>query len=209
MSIRAKSGQASTFNVERSHTRSPQPSRFPNKFSATITPFMMFGAIAILTGCHRSGNSHTTNEADNTTVITDASKRPTLPSMATYTLEQTKGKQALGQSNMSLLSPGQHCFHQESNESWLSIRLELSNRQQIKGESAGTITHLDQEKTHYKQSFSGTLARNQALVNVTTNIDGITYSQQEAWTINGTTLDMGRVSITKTPCLEIASKFQS
>lgn len=173
----------------------------------------MLGALT-LTGCYRPATNHLNKEADDSTIVTRASGHPTLPSMTTYTLEQTQGKQAGGpppssQDNRVHLLPGEYCFHKESTDNWLSIRLALSDNQQIDGESAGTITHPEQGTTYYKQSFKGTLTKNQALVNVTTNIDGLTQNRQEAWAVDTTALDMGRVSIAKTPCLDIASNFQS
>lgn len=89
------------------------------------------------------------------------------------------------------------------------MRLTLTDQQQITGESAGTVTHPDKGKLLYTQAFTGEMSRDQALVKVITDIDNITQSKQEAWGINTTQLDMGRVSIDEVPCLEISTNFSS
>lgn len=132
--------------------------------------------------------------------------------MASYTLEHAKGKQTVGpptseQSSGRPLTPGQYCFHKENGENWLSMRLTITDQQQIKGESAGTVTHPEKGKLLYTQAFTGKLSLDQALVEVTTDIDNITQSKQEAWAIDTAKLDMGRVSIDETPCLEISTNF--
>ncbi|MEO1633940.1 MAG: hypothetical protein AAFS04_02530 [Cyanobacteria bacterium J06631_9] len=59
----------------------------------------------------------------------------------------------------------------------------------------------------YQQTFAGELTGTQALVEVTTQIDSITEQRQEAWTIDTTQLDMGRVVVEEIPCLEVAADF--
>ncbi len=138
-----------------------------------------------------------------------------LPSMSGYTLKKSEDSMttdgAEGDSpdgsKAEALRPGQYCFHKAGNENWLSIRLQVSEDQQITGESAGTVNHPQQGETRYQQTFEGKAAGAQAQVEVTTYIAEITESRPEAWLVSADQLDMGRVVIEKADCPEISANF--
>ena len=59
----------------------------------------------------------------------------------------------------------------------------------------------------YQQTYAGALTGTEALVEVMTQIESITEQRQEAWTIDTTRLDMGRVVVEEVPCLEVVADF--
>ncbi len=134
------------------------------------------------------------------------------PSMSKYVLEQMGGapvghSAGADQTSGLPLAAGEYCFHKAGAENWLSIRLALTSNQQLSGESAGTVRHPQKGKTRYQQSFTGELAGNQALVDVTTHIAGVSKTRQETWVLETTQLDLGRVAIGQAPCLEVSTRF--
>lgn len=184
--------------------------------------FVLFPALAIastvaLVGCQPKGPS-----AEATAKAGEkASEEGALPSMSSYTLEKSgdqpsdKPVDGLAEgSKTDALPAGEYCFHKAGNENWLSIRLQVTDDQQITGESAGTVNHPQQGETRYKQTFVGAMAKpsdgiadGQAQVEVTTHIAEATQSRPESWSVNADQLDMGRVAIPKAACSEISSSF--
>lgn len=179
--------------------------------------------ITTLAGCQFSPDAAQqsgSTAADSKAGVGTASpaENRTLPSMSTYILEQTKGQPAAeplaeplsepGTANAQL-APGQYCFHKKTGGSWLSIRLDLSESQQLSGEGAGTVTHPTEGETLYQQTFTGELLSKQAVVDVTTHIADVTRSRQESWTIEADRLDMGRAIIDQATCTEISADFGS
>lgn len=133
-----------------------------------------------------------------------------LPSMSSYTLgkaDDSTSDSTSAKAQADVLPPGQYCFHKAGNENWLSIRLQLTDKQQITGESSGTVNHPQQGETRYKQTFAGEIAGDRAQVEVTTNIADVTQSQPESWIVSADQLDMGRVVIDKVACPEISANF--
>lgn len=135
-----------------------------------------------------------------------------LPSMSSYVLEQMGGA-PVGHSTGAdqtiglPLAAGEYCFHKAGAKNWLSIRLVLTGEQQLSGESAGTVRHPQKGETRYQQSFTGELIGNQVLVDVTTQIAGVSKTRQETWVLEPAQLDMGRVVIEQAPCLEVSTRF--
>ncbi len=143
-----------------------------------------------------------------------------LPSMSSYTSEHptgpVQGKQSkpAGGSPESAregvsaaddtLSAGQYCFYKAGNQNWLSIRLQITDDRQITGESAGTVNHPQKGEAHYRQTFTGGMTGDQALVEVTTHIAEVTQSRQEAWSVTPQQLDMERVVIKKASCMKVS-----
>jgi hypothetical protein len=176
--------------------------------------FVLFPALAIastvaLIGCQPKGPS--TEATAKTGEKT--SEEGALPSMSSYTLEksgdpQPSDKPVEGKSSQAdALPAGEYCFHKAGDENWLSIRLQVTDDQQITGESAGTVNHPQQGETRYKQTFAGAMANGQAQVEVTTYIAEATQSRPETWIVSADQLDMGRVAIPKAACPEISSSF--
>ncbi|MEL6855414.1 MAG: hypothetical protein AAFO83_09895 [Cyanobacteria bacterium J06607_13] len=134
-----------------------------------------------------------------------------LPSMSAYTLQKTQGGQTPGlrETPLAAASPEteQFCFRKSTENSWLSIRLELADGQQLFGESVGTISHPQKGEMRYQQTFVGKLADTQALVEVTTHIAGLTDQQEESWQLDSQQLDMGRVVLNGVPCMDVAADF--
>ncbi|MEL6161766.1 MAG: hypothetical protein AAGJ95_11010 [Cyanobacteria bacterium J06554_11] len=136
----------------------------------------------------------------------------TLPSMSAYTLQKTQGRQTNRLPSGTPWTRGpseaeQYCFRKSTENSWLSIRLELSDNQELFGESVGTLNHPQKGQVNYQQTFAGKLADTQALVEVTTHIAGLTDRQEEAWKLDREQLDMGRVVLNGVPCMDIAADF--
>ncbi|MGB7250386.1 MAG: hypothetical protein WBC73_15720 [Phormidesmis sp.] len=229
------------------------------RLSAMIVSPAMVLLLAVLAGCQPKtdippdSQSAAPTEAPPTNAQPVATRdRTALPSMSSYILNQSPGKQNTppssarpssaqpedpirGQMQTQVrgvqiqerrqdrlangasggvdpsanpeLSPGQYCFHEEKGENWLSIRFAISTDQQITGESAGTVTHPQKGQTPYRQSFAGQLTNGEALVDVTTYIDGVTRSRQEAWRVNPDQLDLGRLSVNGKPCADVSANF--
>ena len=82
-------------------------------------------------------NSSNQNSSNQNTVRDEAS----LPTMSDYTLQRSQ-RQAKAFSDVPTtagqpLEPSEYCFRKASAHSWLSIRLALSDDQQLTGESSG------------------------------------------------------------------------
>lgn len=196
-----------------------RPDILQPRFIQCLKVGMVAFGIATLAGCQSSPNA--APKSDSTAADSkagDLGGDRTLPSMSTYILEQTKGQSTAeplssplgGPSTASAqIAPGQYCFHKENSGSWLSIRLDLNENQQLSGEGAGTVTHPTKGEILYQQTFTGELSSRQAVVEVTTHIADITRSRQEDWTIDADRLDMGRAIIGQTACAEIAADFRS
>lgn len=135
----------------------------------------------------------------------------TLPSMSAYTLQKTQGSQTTGLQEAPLAAAPaeteQYCFRKSTENSWLSIRLELAADQKLFGESVGTISHPQKGEMRYQQTFVGKLADTQALVDVTTYIAGLTDQQEESWQLDSQQLDMGRVVLSGVPCMDVVADF--
>lgn len=201
----------------------PQSSIWQRQHS-TKTVFALCVTLAVV-GCQRSGDevvtlTEDTSETSDSMAMGDAppsSEQNTvrdeasLPTMSDYTLErsrrQTKAFSDAPTTAGQPLDSSEYCFRRASAHSWLSIRLTLSDDQQLTGESSGLVNHPQKGAVPYRQTFVGELAGTQALVEVMTQIDSITEQRQEAWTVNTTQLDMGRVVVEEVPCLEVLADF--
>jgi hypothetical protein len=176
--------------------------------------FVLFPALAIastvaLVGCQPKGPSaEATAKTGGKTAEEGA-----LPSMSSYTLEKSgdpppSDRPVEGKSSQAdALLAGEYCFHKAGDKNWLSIRLQVSDDQQLTGESAGTVNQPEKGETRYKQTFVGAIADGQAQVEVTTYIAEVTESRPETWIVSADQLDMGRVVIPKAACPEISSSF--
>lgn len=173
---------------------------------------IVFVAGLSLTSCQTGAtlSAPSTKETGSAAKGSPASTSAVLPSMSNYVLDQmgsAPASHSTGADQTSGLAAGEYCFHKAGAENWLSIRLVLTGDQQLSGESAGTVRHPQKGETRYQQSFTGKLAGNQALIDVTTHIAGVSKTRQETWVLQPTQLDMGRVVIEQAPCLEVSTRF--
>lgn len=200
-----------------------QSSKWQRRYS-TKAVFALCVALAVV-GCQRSGGEIVTlpDDTSETSASMSMGEAPpsaaqntvrdeaSLPTMSDYTLErsqrQTKAFSDAPTTAGHPLEPSEYCFRKASAHSWLSIRLTLSDDHQLTGESSGLVNHPQKGAVPYQQTFAGELTGTQALVEVTTQTDSITEQRQEAWTIDTTQLDMGRVVVEEIPCLEVAADF--
>ncbi|CAN5712389.1 hypothetical protein BH23CYA1_BH23CYA1_04330 [soil metagenome] len=191
-----------------------QPKIFLSGLIQCLSTGVIFFTAVTLSGCQSSPDAviEQSEPASSNKATASAEGRANLPSMSGYILEQTKGQStnepvSVSSPTDAQLVPGQYCFHEEADDSWLSIRLNLGENQQFSGESVGTLIHPSQGETTYQQTFTGELLSKQAVVQVTTHIADVTRSREEAWTIETDRLDMGRMAVSEAPCSEISTDF--
>ncbi|MGD1952349.1 MAG: hypothetical protein ACFB14_22290 [Leptolyngbyaceae cyanobacterium] len=105
--------------------------------------------------------------------------------------------------------PGQYCYLLNNGLLATYLRLTLDNENQVTGDARSSVQNEDATySTSYVQSFSGVLAKEQAVIDLTTWIEADVETTRTTWTLTNDTLQTNNSILNLTDCEAVDAAFQ-
>ena len=139
------------------------------------------------------------------TVTSDA-----IASVTETTPDTVQNAQDTSQDNNSFeLVPDRYCYVLNNGLLATYLRLTLDDENQVTGDARSSVQNEDATySTTYAQSFSGVLAKDKAVVDLTTWIEADVQTSRDSWTITEDTLQTENNILNLTDCEDVDAAFQ-